>query len=275
MNPRASSDFGPVPVRATLPVVGFINCAAIRSRVVFPAPFAPSNATNSPPRIASEIFLKATSEPKRFSTLSKAIPIEFLSGTRSEGWELARGSPKAIYLATNEIAERCIDALALAGIVLFADGPGLPPQFETEKAILQLVKAASHLAVNFRSHRCGRRGWRRCLCRSLWSRRFIGISSHAAAGRRLHHLRAPQKIHEPQRKNRSEPAHQNPFQAVEPRRNCRSCRGCGISSSLRARIYRRILRTSTSRCTAGGHSAARSAALRGGLHRSGSRHLYD
>src|SRR5579862_8482821 len=241
MNRRASSDFDPVPVRATLPVVGFINCAAIRSRVVFPAPFAPSSATNSPPRISSETFLSATSEPKRFSTLSNAIPIGFAAGPRSEGWELARGSPKAISSAANEVAERCINALALAGIVLFADGARLPPQFETEKAILQLVKAAANLAVNFRSHRCGRRGCRRCLCRSLGSRRFIGISSHAAAGSRRHHLRAPEKIHEPQRKNRSEPAHQNPFQAVEPRRNCRGSRCSRLSAGLRARIHRRIL----------------------------------
>src|SRR6202021_4067511 len=140
-----------------LPVVGFINCAAIRSRVVFPAPFAPRRATNSPPRSSSEIFLKATSEPKRFSTLSNAIPIEFPAGPRSEGWELARGSPKAICSATNEIAERCVDALSLAGIVLFADGPGLPPQFETEQAALQLVKAPAPLAVNFRSNRCDSR----------------------------------------------------------------------------------------------------------------------
>ena len=146
-----------VPVRATLPVVGFINCAAIRSRVVFPAPFAPRRATNSPPRIFSEIFLKATSEPKRFSTLSNAIPIEFPAGPHSEGWELARGSPKAICSATNEIAERCVNALSLAGIILFADGPRLAPQFEAEQAIFQLVKATPHLAVNFRSHRCGRR----------------------------------------------------------------------------------------------------------------------
>src|SRR5580704_194021 len=137
MNPRASSDFDPAPVRATLPLVGFINCAAIRSRVVFPAPFAPSSATNSPPRISSETFLSATSEPKRFSTLSNTIPVGFTAGPRSEGWELARGSPKAICLATNEVAERCIDALALAGVVLFADGPGLPPQLEAEQAILQ------------------------------------------------------------------------------------------------------------------------------------------
>src|ERR1700735_637191 len=154
MNTRASSDFGPVPVRATLPVVGFINCAAIRSRVVFPAPFAPSSATNSPSRIWSEIFLKATSEPKRFSTLSNAIPMEFTVGRRSEGWELARGSPKAISSASNEVAELRVVALPLVGITLFADGARLPPQFETEQAILQLVKAAAHLAVNFRSNRC-------------------------------------------------------------------------------------------------------------------------
>ena len=144
-------------VRATLPLVGFINCAAMRSRVVFPAPFAPSSATNSPPQIASEIFLKATSEPKRFSTLSNAIPMEFPAGPRSEVWELARGSPKAICSATNEIAERCVDALSLAGVILFADGPGLPPQLETKQAILQFVKAAAHLTINFRCNRCGRR----------------------------------------------------------------------------------------------------------------------
>src|SRR5579864_4906284 len=153
MNPRASSDFDPVPERATLPLVGFINCAAIRSRVVFPAPFAPSNATNSPPLISSEIFLRATSEPKRFSTLSNAIPIEFPAGPRSEGWELARDSPKAICSASDEVAKRCVNALSLAGIILFVDGPGLPPQFEAEQAILQFVQAAAHLAVNFRCDR--------------------------------------------------------------------------------------------------------------------------
>src|ERR1700746_923054 len=139
MNRRASSDFDVVPVRATLPLVGFINCAAMRSNVVFPAPFAPSNATNSPPRTPRDIFRKATIEPKRFSTFSNVIPIEFPAGPRSDGWELARGSPKALCSASDEIAERCVDALSLAGIILFADGSRLPPQFEAEQAILQFV----------------------------------------------------------------------------------------------------------------------------------------
>ena len=34
--------------KATLPLVGFISSAAIRSSVVFPAPLGPSSATNSP-----------------------------------------------------------------------------------------------------------------------------------------------------------------------------------------------------------------------------------
>src|ERR1700751_5505482 len=133
MNRRASPESGVTPAVAMFSLVGFISRAAIRSNVVFPAPFAPRSATNSPVRISSEIFFKATSEPKRFSTFSKTIPIEFPAGPRSEGWELARGSPKAICSASDEVAERRVDALSLAGIILFTDGRGLAPQFETEQ----------------------------------------------------------------------------------------------------------------------------------------------
>jgi hypothetical protein len=46
----------------------------MRNKVVFPAPFGPNNATNSPERIWSEIPRNAKKDPKRFSMPAKEIP---------------------------------------------------------------------------------------------------------------------------------------------------------------------------------------------------------
>ena len=56
------------------PREGFINSAAIRSRVVFPAPLCPKSATNSPGRISSEMARNAARDPNRFSTFWNEIP---------------------------------------------------------------------------------------------------------------------------------------------------------------------------------------------------------
>ena len=99
-------------------------------------------------------------------------------------WRAVR--PRRSAQPLNKIAERCIDALSLAGIILFGDGASLPPQFQTKQAILQFVKAAAHFAINFRSNRCGRRR-RRCrrwLWRLSWEPAFHRHSSHRAAASR-------------------------------------------------------------------------------------------
>src|SRR5271170_2043370 len=61
-------------VKWTLPPEGVVSSAARRSNVVFPAPFGPSNATNSPGRISSERLRKAINEPNRFSICLKDMP---------------------------------------------------------------------------------------------------------------------------------------------------------------------------------------------------------
>lgn len=65
----------------------------------------------------------------------------------------------------------------------------------------------------------------------------MGVDSQSAATSNLSDLWAPQQVSKPQSKYRSEPAYQNPFQAVEPGRNCSGGRRCGISARLRAGIH--------------------------------------
>src|SRR5216684_4163580 len=132
------------------PLVGFISNAAIRKRVVFPAPLGPRRATNSPDWISSETPRKATSEPKRFSTRSNEMP----------SCEAVVGAAKAIRSASHKIAEDLLHALALAGIVQLADCAGLTAELEAEEIVLQLVETASNFAVDVGNGRgCGfRRG---------------------------------------------------------------------------------------------------------------------
>ena len=115
--------------------------------------------------ISSDTSLSATSEPKRFSTRSKEIPTEFTDGARSTGCTFARGSSKAIRSASDQVAQRRVNALALARVVVFADRAGLATQFEAEEIVLQFVEAAANFAVNFSRNRargsCRRLG--RCL----------------------------------------------------------------------------------------------------------------
>src|ERR1700735_2383819 len=61
-------------VKRIVPREGFIRSAAIRSRVVFPAPLCPRSATNSPGRMSSEMARNAAREPKRFSIFWSEIP---------------------------------------------------------------------------------------------------------------------------------------------------------------------------------------------------------
>ena len=118
-------------VNRTLPRVGDASNAAIRSKVVFPAPFAPNSATNSPESIWSEMPRKATNDPNRLSTLSKEIPKE---GTAAR--EVAGVTGKALRLASHQIAEHFLHLLPLALVIVLGDGPRLAPQLQTEKTVL-------------------------------------------------------------------------------------------------------------------------------------------
>ena len=102
----------------------------MRSRVVFPAPFGPSRATNSPARISSETPRKAASEPKRFSTLSNETPIR-----AGVGGAVGASTGNARRLALHQVAEGFFDAGAFAGVVFFGDGAGLAAEFEAEDII--------------------------------------------------------------------------------------------------------------------------------------------
>ena len=61
-------------VKRIEPRDGFIRRAAIRNRVVFPAPLCPKSATNSPGSMSSEMARNAARVPNRFSTFWKEIP---------------------------------------------------------------------------------------------------------------------------------------------------------------------------------------------------------
>ena len=122
----------PVPVKESWPLVGFISSAAMRSRVVFPAPLWPSRATNSPGRISSETARRAISEPKRFSTLLKRMP----HCRMDAGAGIVAGRGQGGSLAFYQIAEVLLDAGVFALVIFFADGAGLAAQFEAEEGVL-------------------------------------------------------------------------------------------------------------------------------------------
>src|SRR5271163_1999961 len=96
-------------LKRTAPRVGFISSAAMRSNVVFPAPFGPRSATNSPARISSET------------------------------------PGNAMRLTSHQVAEGFFDAGAFAGVIVFADGTGLAAEFEAEDVVFEIVEAAADL----------------------------------------------------------------------------------------------------------------------------------
>jgi len=115
----------------------------MRRSVVFPAPFGPRSATNSPARISRETPRSAASEPKRFSTLWNDTPID--AGVDDV---CVAGAGNALRLASHQVAERFFHAGTFAGVVLFADGAGLAAEFEAEDIVFEVVEAAWDLMVN-------------------------------------------------------------------------------------------------------------------------------
>ena len=113
----------------------------MRSRVVFPAPFGPRRATNSPGETAREIPRRATREPKRLSMRSKRMPKV----------AAAPDAGKATRSASNQIAQDFFHALAFAGVVAFGDGAGLAAQLEAEEIVFQFVETPANLAIHFRN----------------------------------------------------------------------------------------------------------------------------
>src|SRR5271166_2297953 len=99
-------------VNCTKPRVGFFSRAAMRRRVVFPAPFGPRSATNSPAWISRETPRSAAREPKRFSTLWKATPID--AGVGGVG---VAGTGNARRLALHQVAEGLFYASAFACVI--------------------------------------------------------------------------------------------------------------------------------------------------------------
>src|SRR5271154_693515 len=192
----------------TEPRVGFISRAATRSSVVFPAPLGPSSATNSPARTSSEIPRKAASDPKRFSTFWNDTPRE--AGV--DGAEVA-STGNALRLAPHQVAERLFHAGTFARVVFFADGAGLPAQFQAKNIIFEVVEAAADFVVNIRDgfYRSSRRFLRRgrgsvgcsrrsgTLCRFLRGARSrnVGFGGPSATSRGSS-LRAQAQIEENQ-----------------------------------------------------------------------------
>lgn len=118
--------------------------AAMRRRVVFPAPLCPSRATNWPGMISSEMPRSATSEPNLFSTLSKRTPQD----PKGEA-ECVPLADKAWRSAFYQIAEKLLHARMLSAVVFFGNSAGLAPQFELEQAFFELVQAAVNLVIHF------------------------------------------------------------------------------------------------------------------------------
>src|SRR5271163_328283 len=132
-------------LKETEPRDGFISSAAIRSRVVFPAPLWPSSATNSPDCISRETPRKAAREPNRFSIFWKEIPKPV--GPFADGDAAVFGcAAKRFRLALNQAAYGMIHTRTLALIFVVGDGPGLMAQFEPEHAVFQFVHAAADFA---------------------------------------------------------------------------------------------------------------------------------
>src|SRR5277367_5963568 len=117
-------------LKRTAPRVGLISRAAMRRRVVFPAPFGPRSATNSPARISRETPRSAASEPKRFSTLWNETPMP-----AGAGGVCVAGTGNARRLALHQIAKGFFHAGAFAGVIIFADGAGLAAKFEAEDVV--------------------------------------------------------------------------------------------------------------------------------------------
>src|SRR5271155_3744395 len=117
-------------VNWTEPRVGFMSRAAMRRRVVFPAPFGPRRATNSPALISRETPRSAASEPKRFSTLWNETPMP-----AGAGGVCVAGTGNARRLALHQIAKGFFHAGAFAGVIVFADGAGLAAKFEAEDIV--------------------------------------------------------------------------------------------------------------------------------------------
>src|SRR5580704_15021209 len=115
----------------------------MRSSVVFPAPFGPRSATNSPATISSETPRSAAREPKRFSTLWNETPME-----ASAAGVCVAGTGNAGRLALHQVAEGFFYAGAFTGVIVFADGTGLAAELEAEDLIFSVVEAALDLMVN-------------------------------------------------------------------------------------------------------------------------------
>src|SRR5215470_14511848 len=108
-----AASFSSIPPNATLPLVGLVKSAAMRRRVVFPAPFGPSSATNSPGTIPSDTPRNANIEPKRFSTRSRDISRPALAALRTA--ELAGARADSVpdkCLTFHQVAQNLLNALA-------------------------------------------------------------------------------------------------------------------------------------------------------------------
>src|SRR5271155_2026893 len=270
-------------LKRTAPRVGFISRAAIRSNVVFPAPFGPRSATNSPARISSETPRNAASEPKRFSTLWKDTP----RGAGADG-DGGASAGNAMRLTSHQVAEGFFDAGAFAGVIVFADGTGLAAEFEAEDVVFEIVEAAADLVVNIgdgfdwaaRSIRRGRRAGG-CVCCGLLrgARRgfYRGARSwdvcfgnpRGVAGCRR--LRPQPEVSKTENEDGDEAAGENPFQAVETRGNGGGASGSRVGGRcIGARVHGGILRiVPAPRGCAGTSRRAATAALRRGRHRRG------
>lgn len=102
----------------------------MRNSVVFPAPFGPRSATNSPGGISSVTSRRAAKAPKRFSTPWNKTPNDVVADC-----EETIGAANGLRLAAHQAAEHFFDAFTLARVVFFADGAGLTTEFEAEEAV--------------------------------------------------------------------------------------------------------------------------------------------
>jgi hypothetical protein len=97
----------------------------MRSSVVFPEPFAPTNATNSPGEILSVTPRNASRIPNRFSIFAnwtlKPLAMGVLTGVTAWGNSSAK-----------KIAQDLLCSSALAGVVFFGNCAGLPSQLESK-----------------------------------------------------------------------------------------------------------------------------------------------
>lgn len=102
----------------------------MRSSVVFPAPFGPRSATNSPAWISSDTPRKAHSDPNRFSTRSKRrLTLRVVEA------RVVLEAAKGVRSTSHKTAQKSFDAQVFTLVFVLADRTCLAAKFKAKQAV--------------------------------------------------------------------------------------------------------------------------------------------